>query len=109
MVASRYSFTTFTLLGGPSTHMGDESQILVIERGSIKIQHDDFFPSTTAKQTVQDEEEAESSTQTIRIEESLFGVTPSLAALEFYEIYDISSPHMVDPEEDIRISVIEEN
>ena len=37
---------------------------------------------------VQDEEEAESSTQSIQIEESLLGVTPSVAP-EVYEIYDI--------------------
>ena len=33
----------------------------------------------------------------------------SSIAQELYEISDISSPHMADPEEDIRISVIEEN
>ena len=43
------------------------------------------------------------------MEESLHEVTPSLAALEVYEISDISYPHMADPEEDIRISFIEEN
>ena len=37
MVASRYSFTTFTLLGGPSTHMGYESPILAVDIGSVKI------------------------------------------------------------------------
>ena len=36
-------------------------------------------------------------------------MNPSLATPEVYEISDISSPHMADPEEDIRISVIEEN
>ena len=56
-----------------------------------------------------DEEEAESSSQSIQIEESLLGVTPSLIAPEVYEIFDISSPHMADLEEDIRISTIEEN
>ena len=35
-------------------------------------------------------------------------MTPSPVALEVYEIYDISSSHISDPEEDIRISVIEE-
>ena len=38
MVASRESFTTFTLSGGPSTHMGDDSKIPVVGRGSVKIQ-----------------------------------------------------------------------
>ena len=35
-------------------------------------------------------------------------MTPSPDALEVYEIYDISSPHMAEIEEDIRISDIEE-
>ena len=36
-------------------------------------------------------------------------MTPSLAAPEVYEISNISSPHMEDPEEDIQISIVEEN
>ena len=63
--------------------------------------------STLSDEFVQDEEEAKSSSQSIRIEESLLGVTPSPAAPEVYEISDISSPHMADPEEYIRISVFE--
>ena len=43
------------------------------------------------------------------MEESLLEVTPSLAASEVYEIYDISSPHMADLEEEIQISVVEWN
>ena len=35
-------------------------------------------------------------------------MTPSFATLEVYEIYDMSYSHIVDPEEYIRISVIEE-
>ena len=42
MVASKEFFTTLTLSGGPSIHMGDDNQILVAMRGSIKIQHDEF-------------------------------------------------------------------
>ena len=42
------------------------------------------------------------------MEESFHEVTPSLAAPEVYKIYDISSPHMDDPEEDIQTSVCEE-
>ena len=70
MVSSREYFTTFTLSGGPNTHMGDDSQIPAVEIGSVKIQHDEFknvlyvhFLAT--KQVVQDEEEVESSTQLI--------------------------------------------
>ena len=111
MVSSRESFTTLTLSGGPRTHMGGDSQILDSGRVYIKIQHDEFknvlyVPSSAAKQVVQDEEEAESSTQSIRIEESLIGVNPSPADLEVYELSNISYSHMTDPEEDIKISSI---
>ena len=77
--------------------MGDESKIPNVERGSHKIQHDEFFPSPTEKQIVEDEEEAEFSLQSIRIEESVLGVTTSPVAPEVYEIFDISYPHMADP------------
>ena len=87
--------------------MGDESKILAIERGSDKIHHDEFIPSPTTKQIVEDEEEAEYSTQSIRIEESLLRVTPPTAP-EVYGISDISYPQMDDPEKDIQISSFEE-
>ena len=63
MVSSKESLTTQDLSGGPSIHMGDNSQIPYVGRGSIKIQHDEFknvldVPSSVAKQVVQDEEEA---------------------------------------------------
>ena len=54
MVSSRESFTTFTLSVGPSTHMGYESPIPVVKRGSFKIQHDEFMPSPTTKKIVED-------------------------------------------------------
>ena len=50
--------------------------------------------STLSGEVVQDEEEAESSTQLIRIEESLHAVTPPPDAPEVHEIYDISFPHI---------------
>ena len=87
--------------------MGYDSKIPYVERGSDKIQHDEFMPSPTSKQIIEDEEEALFSTQSIRIEESLLGVTPSPAAPKVYEIYDISSPHMGHPEEYIQISIFE--
>ena len=67
MVASGESFTTLTLSEVPSTDMGCDFQIPAVGGGSIKIQHDEFnnvlyVSSHTAKQVVQDEEEAESST-----------------------------------------------
>ena len=42
MVSSRASFSTLTLSGGPSIHMGDDSQIPAVGRGSVKIQHGEF-------------------------------------------------------------------
>ena len=57
--------------------------------------------TTLSDEVVQDEEEAEASTQSIQIEDSLLVVTPSPDAPEVYEIYDISSPHMDEIEEDI--------
>ena len=71
--------------------MGDDSKIPAVEKGSDKIQHTEFknglyVPSPTTKQLVEDEEEvAKSSTQSIRIEESLLAVNPSPAALECIE------------------------
>ena len=62
--------------------------------------------STLSDEVVQDEEEAESSSQSIWIEESLLGVSHSPVAPEVYEISDISSLHMSDTQEDIQISVI---
>ena len=59
MVASKESLIASPLSGGPSSHMGDESKIPVVERGSDKIQHDEFMPSPTTKQIVEDEDQAE--------------------------------------------------
>ena len=58
MVSSRKSFITFPLLGGPRRHMGDDSKIPDIERGSDKIHHDEFMPSPTTNKIVEYEEEA---------------------------------------------------
>ena len=63
--------------------------------------------STLFDEVVQDEEEAEAPTQSIRIEDSLLTVTPSPDAPEVYEISDISYPHMAEIEEGIQISDIE--
>ena len=55
-----------------------------------------ILASTLSDEVVQYEEEAEASTQSIRIEDSLLAVIPSLDAPEVYEISNISSPHMDD-------------
>ena len=57
--------------------------------------------SILSDEVVQDEEEAETSTQSIRIEDSLHAVTPSLDAPEVHEISDISYSHISEIEEDI--------
>ena len=57
--------------------------------------------STLSDEIVQDEEEAKSSSQSIRIKESILGVTPSPTTLKVYEISDISYPHMTNPKEGI--------
>ena len=36
--------------------MEDDSKILDVERGSNKIQHDDFMPSPIEKQIIEDQE-----------------------------------------------------
>ena len=77
--------------------MGYDSKIPYVERGSDKIHPDESMPSPTEKKIVEDEEEAEFSLQSIRIEESLLGVNPFPAAPKVYEIFDISYPHMYDP------------
>ena len=66
-----------------------------------------ILASTLSDEVVQDEEEAETSTQSIRIEDSLHAVTPSPDASEVHDISDISYSHISETEEDIRISDIE--
>ena len=66
---------------------------------TTRVLYSKFLASTLSDEVFQDEEEAESSTQSIRTEESLLGVTTSPAALKVYEIYDISYYHMSDLEE----------
>ena len=55
MVSSKESFITFPISGGPSSHMGDDSKIPVVEKGSDKIHHDEFMPFPTTKEIVEDE------------------------------------------------------
>ena len=55
--------------------------------------------STLSDEVFQDEEEAEASTQSIRIEDSLHAVTPSPDAPEVHEIFNISYSHISEIEE----------
>ena len=88
-------------------HNEDHNSTLEIKYSTKRVLYSKVSASTLSDEFVQDEEEAESSTQSIQIEECLLAVTPSPDALEVYEISDISSPHMDETEEDIRIFDIE--
>ena len=76
----------------------DHNSTLESTSSTISILDPKISASTLSDEVVQDEEEAESSTQSIRIEESLLAVTPSPDAPEVCEIYDISYPHMEETE-----------
>ena len=75
---------------------------------TTRVLHSKYSASTLSDEVVQDEDEPESSTHSIRIEESLHALTPSPDAPEVYEISNISSPYIYETEEDIWISDIEE-
>ena len=77
----------------------DHNSTLEITSSTTRVLYSKVSPSTRSDEVVQDEEEAESSTQSIRIEESLLAVSPSPDAPEVCEISDISSPHMNEIEE----------
>ena len=64
---------------------------------TTRVIYSKFSASTLSDEVVQDEEEAEFSSQLIRIEESLLGVIPSPYSSEVYEISNISYPHIADP------------
>ena len=74
----------------------DDDHNSILERISSTISTlDPKFPaSTLSDEVVQDEEEAEASTQSIWIEDSLHGVTPFPDAPEVHEISKISSSHI---------------
>ena len=77
-------------------HNEDHDSTLEIMAITTRVLHSKFSASTLSDEVVQDEDEAESSTHSIRIEESLHEVNPSSDAPEVHEIYDISSYHTVD-------------
>ena len=60
---------------------------------TISILDPKISASTLSDEVVQDKEEAEASTQSIRIEDSLYAVTPSPDAPKVHEIFDISYSH----------------
>ena len=89
-------------------HNEDHNSTLKSTPSTTRVLDSKVSASTFSDEIVQDEEEAKSITQSIRMEESLLTVTPSPDAPEVCEISDISSPHMDETEENIQISDIEE-
>ena len=77
-------------------HNEDHNSTLESTPRNTRVLDPKFLASTLSNEVVQDEEEAGSSTQSIRIEENLLAVTPP-AAPEVYEISDISYSYMDDP------------
>ena len=75
-------------------HNEDHNSTLEITSSTTRVLYSKFSASTLSDEVVQDEDEAESSTQSIRIEESLHAVTPSPDAPEVHEISDISYSHI---------------
>ena len=88
-------------------HSEDHNSTLESTPSTTRVLDRKVLASTLFDEVVQDEQEAESSTQSIRNEESLLEVTPSPNAAKVYEISDISYSHMDDIEEEIRIYDIE--
>ena len=80
-------------------HNEDHNSTLEITASTTIFLHSKLSASTLSDEVVQDEDEAESSTHSIRIEESLHAVTPSPDAPKFHEISDISSPHIDEIEQ----------
>ena len=72
----------------------DHNNTLESTSSTISILDPKISASTLSNEVVQNEEEAESSTQSIQIEDSLLAMTPSLDAPEVHEISDISYPRM---------------
>ena len=82
-------------------HNEDHNITLEITASTTRVLHSKLSASALSDEVVQDEDEAESSTHSIRIAESLHEVTPSPDAPEVHEISDISSSHIAETEEDI--------
>ena len=78
----------------------DHNSTLESTSNTISILDPKISTSTISDEVVQDEE-AETSTQSIRIEDSLHAVTPSPDAPEVHEISDISYSHIAYPKGDI--------
>ena len=80
-------------------HNEDHNSTLDITASTTRFLHSKVSATTLSNEVVQDEDEVESSTHSIGIEESLHAVTPSPDAPEVHEISDISYPHISEIEE----------
>ena len=79
----------------------DHNRTLESTSSTISILDPKISASTLSDEVVQDKEEAETYTQSFRIEDSLHAVTTSPDALEVHEISNISYSHIAEIEEDI--------
>ena len=79
-------------------HNEDHNSILEITSSTTRVLYSKFSASTLSNEVVQDEDEAESSTHSIRIQESLHAVIPSPDAPKVHEISDISYYHISETE-----------
>ena len=77
-------------------HNEDHNSTLEITSSTTRFIYSKVSASTLSNEVVQDEDEAEYFTQSIRIEESLHEVTPSPDAPKVHEISDISSSHIAE-------------
>ena len=77
----------------------DHNSTLESTSSTISILDTKISASTLSDEVFQDKEEAKASTQSIRIEDSLHAMIPSLDALKFHEISDISSSHIDETQE----------
>ena len=79
-------------------HNEDHNSTLEITSSTTRVLYSKVSASTLFDEVIQDEHEAKSSTQSIRIEESLHEVTPSPDAPKVRDIYGISYYHIAETE-----------
>ena len=75
-------------------HNDDNNSALEITSNTTRVIYSKVSASNLSDEVVQDEEEAEASTPSIRIEDSLHVMTPFPDAPEFHEISYISYSHI---------------
>ena len=94
--SAEYPKDIWTKLDGTFGKNNEEhNNTLEITSSTRRFLYSKFSASTLSDEVVQYEDEVESSTHSIRIEESLHAMTPPNAP-EVHEISDISSPHIAE-------------